>query len=303
MDPEFPMHLWDKTIPQAELTINLHRQSCINPYLLAWEQMHGKYDFKRTPIAPPGIQVKAHARPMQRQMWAPHTFDVWYIGPALEHYQCFTVWATKTWQVQVVNQVMWFPTNNFPKLNSIDLLRAAIEDAVEVLQQPLTETFASTIPDSNQAQLINFFDTTSQQPIQTDKTNKQPRAPSLGVGQDTGANGGPHRSSRLQHGTSATAINPDTGKAAEYKELRTSTVGQQWELAMSKELGRLFQGFTCATDNTHSIQGTNKHMHLHLTTRHSTQQKGHLCLHRDYREQKANPYRVRCMVGGDRIDF
>jgi hypothetical protein len=32
---KFPMHLWDKTIPQAELTLNLLRGSCIHPKLSA----------------------------------------------------------------------------------------------------------------------------------------------------------------------------------------------------------------------------------------------------------------------------
>ena len=122
MDPAFPMHLWDKTIPQAELTLNLLRQSHNNPNLSAWEQIQGKYDFNKTPIAPPGIKVKAHARPSQRQTWAPHTFDAWYVGPALEHYRCFTVWVTKTRQLRIVNLVMWFPVRPFPCINNIDLL-------------------------------------------------------------------------------------------------------------------------------------------------------------------------------------
>ena len=55
MDPNFPMHLWDRTIPQAELTLNLLRQSRLNPNLSAWEQIHGCYDFNSHPIAPPCI--------------------------------------------------------------------------------------------------------------------------------------------------------------------------------------------------------------------------------------------------------
>jgi hypothetical protein len=39
-DDNFPMYLWDKTIPQAELTVNLLRGSRINPKLSAWEQLH-----------------------------------------------------------------------------------------------------------------------------------------------------------------------------------------------------------------------------------------------------------------------
>ena len=101
MDPDFPMHLWDKTIPQAELTLNLLRQSRINPNLSGWEQIHWRYDFNRTPIAPPGIKVKVHARPTQQQTWAPHALDAWYVGPTMERYRCYTVWATQTRQTRV----------------------------------------------------------------------------------------------------------------------------------------------------------------------------------------------------------
>jgi hypothetical protein len=96
VDPQFPMSLWDKTLPQAEVTLNLLRGSRINPKLSAWEQLHGRYDFNRTPIAPPGIKVLAHKMPSNRQSWSPHAFPAWYVGPALEHYRCYTVWATKT---------------------------------------------------------------------------------------------------------------------------------------------------------------------------------------------------------------
>ena len=56
MDDKFPMSLWDKTIPQAELTLNLLRGSRINPKLSTWEQIHGRYDFNSTPIAPQALR-------------------------------------------------------------------------------------------------------------------------------------------------------------------------------------------------------------------------------------------------------
>ena len=65
-DDKFPMHLWDKTIPQAELTLNLLRSSRLNPKLSSWVQINGLYDFNRTPIAPPGIKVLAHIKPEVR---------------------------------------------------------------------------------------------------------------------------------------------------------------------------------------------------------------------------------------------
>jgi hypothetical protein len=74
MDDKFPMYPWDKTMPQAELTLNLMQGSRINPKLSAWEQLHGRYDFNATPIAPPGIKVLAHLKANQRESWSPHAF-------------------------------------------------------------------------------------------------------------------------------------------------------------------------------------------------------------------------------------
>ena len=44
-DKDFPIHLWDRLVPQAELTLNLLRGSRINPKLSAWAQIHGIFDF------------------------------------------------------------------------------------------------------------------------------------------------------------------------------------------------------------------------------------------------------------------
>ena len=140
MDDNFPMYLWDKTIIQAELTLNLLRGSRCNPKLSAWEQLHGRYDFNSTPIAAPGIKVLAHEKAEKRASWSTHAFVAWYVGPALEHYRCYTVWATKTRQDRIVNQLMWFPPKPFPTLTSEDLLRATLEDLKEILLHPPTQT-------------------------------------------------------------------------------------------------------------------------------------------------------------------
>jgi hypothetical protein len=41
VDKSFPPYLWDLLLPQAELTLNLLRQSAINPKILAWEFFNG----------------------------------------------------------------------------------------------------------------------------------------------------------------------------------------------------------------------------------------------------------------------
>ena len=37
VDPSFPRHRWDLLLPQAELTVNLLRQSLLQPNISAWE--------------------------------------------------------------------------------------------------------------------------------------------------------------------------------------------------------------------------------------------------------------------------
>ena len=64
-NPEFPLHLWDRLVPQAEISLNLLRGSRLNPKLSAYAQMHGLYNFNKTPIAPPGIRVVVHEKPSQ----------------------------------------------------------------------------------------------------------------------------------------------------------------------------------------------------------------------------------------------
>jgi hypothetical protein len=95
-DKSFPMHLWDRLLPQTVIILNLLRTSRINTKPSAATHIFGKYDFNRAPMAPPGTRIIAHETPNLRSTWAPHGLDGWYLGPALEHYICYTVHITKT---------------------------------------------------------------------------------------------------------------------------------------------------------------------------------------------------------------
>jgi hypothetical protein len=87
-DKSFPMHLLDRLLPQAVITLNMLTTSIIYPKLSASTHIYGQYDFNRAPMAPPGTRIIAHETPSRRRTWAPHGQDGWYIGPALEHYRC-----------------------------------------------------------------------------------------------------------------------------------------------------------------------------------------------------------------------
>jgi hypothetical protein len=54
VDPTFPLQLWDRLLPQAEITLNLLRTSRLHPQLSAAAHFHGLVDYNKTAFAPPG---------------------------------------------------------------------------------------------------------------------------------------------------------------------------------------------------------------------------------------------------------
>jgi hypothetical protein len=111
-EKSFPMHLWDRLLTQAFMTLTMLRTSRLNPKLSAAMHIFGQYDFNRAPMAPPGTRIIAHETPSRRSTWAPHGLDGWYIGPALEDYRCYTVYITKTRGNRIVETVGFIPKNS-----------------------------------------------------------------------------------------------------------------------------------------------------------------------------------------------
>jgi hypothetical protein len=66
VNPRFPIRFWCQLLPQAELTLNLLRQSRLNPRLSAYAQLHGTFDFNKTPLAPPGCEAILFKGPDKR---------------------------------------------------------------------------------------------------------------------------------------------------------------------------------------------------------------------------------------------
>jgi hypothetical protein len=157
VDKNFPLHLWDKLLPQAELTLNLLRGSRINPKLSAHAQMHGNFDFNRTPLAPPGIRVLVHIKPSERTTWSPHGTDGWYTGPALESYRCYTVWLWDTRATRVCDTLTWFPTKTtMPLASSTDLILAGVKDIIQALRNPSPGSPLAPLTDSHHKALVQL---------------------------------------------------------------------------------------------------------------------------------------------------
>jgi hypothetical protein len=96
VDSTFPPYLWDLLLLQAELTLNLLRQLVLNPWMSAWEFFHGPFDFNKTPLGPVGCCVLIHAKPTTHCTWDFCAKEGFYIGPALDSYQCFKLIKSDT---------------------------------------------------------------------------------------------------------------------------------------------------------------------------------------------------------------
>jgi hypothetical protein len=119
VDPTFPLHLWDRLLPQAEITLNLLRTSKLHPQLSASAHFHGLLDYNKTAFAPPGCKIIAHEKPGKRRTWAPHGQHGYSLGPAMHHCRCQNVYISATASERIVDTVEVFPHNyQMPQLSS-----------------------------------------------------------------------------------------------------------------------------------------------------------------------------------------
>jgi hypothetical protein len=137
-DPAFPLHLWDRLLPQAEITLNLLRTSRLHPQLSAAAHFHGLVDYNKIAFAPPGCKIIAHEKPGKRLTWAPHGQHGYSLGPVMHHYRCQNVYISAT--ARIVDTLEFFPHNyQMPQLSSTNRLLMAAKDMTEALQNPHPE--------------------------------------------------------------------------------------------------------------------------------------------------------------------
>jgi hypothetical protein len=134
------MHLWDRLVPQAEITLNLLRTSRLHPQLSTAAHFHGLVGYNKTAFALPGCKIVAHEKPGKQRTWAPHGQHGYSPGPAMHHYRCQNVYITTTASERIVVTLEYFPHNYpMPQLSSTDRLLMADQD--------MTDAFRNTHPD------------------------------------------------------------------------------------------------------------------------------------------------------------
>ena len=87
VEGNFPPSLWDRLLPQTEITLNLLRQSNLAPSISAYAHLSGPFDYNKMPLAPMGCKVQVHEKANKRGTWAYHSIDGWYLSTSPEHYR------------------------------------------------------------------------------------------------------------------------------------------------------------------------------------------------------------------------
>ena len=137
MDPKFSLNLWYKLLPQTQITLNLLRNSRVNPLLSAYCQIWGNFDFNQKNLAPLGTKLLVHIKPKVRESWAPRATNAWYIGPALPHYRCYLIWIIDTNTERISDSIAWFPHyTNIPVYTNQSTILSATHKLTQVLLQP-----------------------------------------------------------------------------------------------------------------------------------------------------------------------
>jgi hypothetical protein len=111
VDPSFPMHLWDRFLPQAEITLNILRTSRLHPQHSAATHCHGLVNYNKTAFAPPGCKIIAHEKPGKRRDWAPRGQHGYSLVPS-----CIITGVKMYTSRQRPANASWILSNSFPTI-------------------------------------------------------------------------------------------------------------------------------------------------------------------------------------------
>ena len=106
---DFPLQLWDKITPQVQNTLNMMRASHINQTVSAYEQLHGRYNWNRYPLAPIGCKAVIYKDGNTRGSWASRGVNGWYLRPSMDHYQFSLFYVPETQAYCISGSTELFP--------------------------------------------------------------------------------------------------------------------------------------------------------------------------------------------------
>jgi hypothetical protein len=105
-----------------------------NPNQSANQEIYGPFNFNKTPLAPLGTKALIYDDPDSPASWALHATDGYYVGPAVDHYQCLCFYIPATRCFRFADTWCLYPTHcQTPVASQHDLSIAAAEDLLASL--------------------------------------------------------------------------------------------------------------------------------------------------------------------------
>jgi hypothetical protein len=155
VDKNCPLQLWDDFLPQVELTLNLLRFSRRDPTKSANEEVNGKFDYNKTPLAPLGTKELVYEDPANRASWAPHGTDAYYVGPAPKHYRCLRFYMPITRRYRVADTWRLYPTHcTTPKISATERTIIQATDTLTALGGTVPSSTSEAIARSHAIQKL-----------------------------------------------------------------------------------------------------------------------------------------------------
>jgi hypothetical protein len=132
---DFPPSLWDRLLPQTEITLNLLRQSNAMPTVSAYAHLCGPFDYNKMPLAPMGCEVQVHEKTDSRGTWAYHCVDGWYLYTPPDHYRTHVCHIKET-KSDRLSDTVHFKHKNItnPELTHADKIMKAIASLSSILK-------------------------------------------------------------------------------------------------------------------------------------------------------------------------
>ena len=336
VDPHFPLQLWDKLLQQAVITLNLLRPSRCNPTKSAYEILEGNFDYNKTPLAPPGTKVLMFNAPLIRKSWDPHCEEGWYVGPALNHYRCFTIIAKATSATRIVETVHFLPKYvKVPAPNTAEELIIAAKELTEQMKTPAQQKNFEKIG-QQQYEAIKKLQTifsANQHCGPNTKITQLAQIPAQHISTSKGANEksstpsfpnisqrctNPYHTSapqaikrahryptryQLKHSQAAmnyAVVNEHTGKPMGFRELINHSPEYKaiWSHSFANELGRLTQGV-----GQRMPTGTQTLAFINRKQVPANKKATYARIVAEIRPQKDEIHRTRLTVGGNLIQY
>ena len=152
-----PLHIWYRLIWHTGLTLNLLLPTRMNPRphevpficknipkQVLWFQPHL--------LAPLWTRVIIFDGPIKQCTFTHHVAEGWYLGPAPEPYQYYTIYVPTMRAERIINTVELFPHDcPVPKLSCANAAHQAVADLMEVLRNPAPASSFSIRGDKFQA--------------------------------------------------------------------------------------------------------------------------------------------------------